>query len=62
MNAFIFISVICIGQQCEFFASTKPITESKCAAIKQDFSALPFKPEITLVASQCMPFNEGIKT
>jgi hypothetical protein len=61
MNAFIFVSIVCIGQQCEFFASTKPITETKCEAIKKDFLALPYKPEITLVAAQCMTFNEGVK-
>lgn len=61
MNMFIFVSVLCIGQQCEFFTSTKPITESKCVAIKKDFLALPFKPEVTLAAAQCMTFNEGLK-
>lgn len=61
MNAFIFVSIVCIGQQCEFFASTRPITETKCQAIKKDFLALPFKPEITLSAAQCMTFNEGVK-
>jgi len=61
MNAFIFVSIVCIGQQCEFFTSTKPKTEVKCEAIKKDFMALPFKPEVTLSAAQCMPFNEGVK-
>jgi hypothetical protein len=61
MNAFIFVSIVCIGTQCEFFASTKPITEIRCQAIKKDFLALPFKPEITLAAAQCMTFNEGVK-
>ncbi len=62
MNAFIFVSIICIGQSCEFFTSTKPITQTKCESIKKDLLALPFKPEVTLAAAQCMPFNEGIKT
>lgn len=61
MNAFIFVSIICLGQQCEFFTSTKPITEAKCQAIKRDFLALPYKPEVTLAAAQCMTFNEGVK-
>jgi hypothetical protein len=61
MNAFIFVSIICIGQQCQFFASTKPITETKCQQIKKDFLELPFKPEITLASAQCMTFNEGVK-
>lgn len=62
MNAFIFVSIICIGQQCEFFASTKPINETKCQAIKRDFLAMPYKPEVTLAAAQCMTFNEGVRT
>jgi hypothetical protein len=61
MNAFIFVSIVCIGQQCDFFTSTRPITESECQVVKKDFLALPFKPEITLAAAQCMTFNEGIK-
>jgi hypothetical protein len=61
MNAFIFVSIICIGQQCEFFTSTKPVTETKCQAIKKEFLGLPYKPEVTLAAAQCMTFNEGTK-
>ena len=61
MNAFIFVSIICIGQQCEFIASTKPTTQTKCEAIKKDFLAMPFKPEVTLAAAQCMTFNDGVK-
>jgi hypothetical protein len=61
MNMFIFVSVICIGQQCQFFTSTKPVTETKCVAIKKDFLALPFKPEVTLAGAQCMAFDEGEK-
>ena len=61
MNAFIFVAVICVGQQCEFFASTKPIVESRCQQLKDQFLRMPFKPEVTLAASQCMIFNEGVK-
>ncbi len=61
MNAFIFVSIICMGQQCEFFTSTKPITQTRCEQIKKDLLALPFKPEVTLAAAQCMPFNEGVQ-
>jgi len=59
MNAFIFVSIVCIGQSCDFFASTKSITEIQCQAIKRDFLKLPYKPEVTLVAAQCMVFTEG---
>lgn len=58
MNAFIFVSIICIGQQCEFFASTRPTTETKCQVIKKDFLSLPYKPEVTLAAAQCMVFDD----
>lgn len=61
MNEFIFVSIICLSQQCEFFTSTKPITEARCQSIKTEFLSLAFKPEITLSAAQCMPFNGGIK-
>jgi hypothetical protein len=61
MNAFIFVSIVCIGQQCDFFASTRPITQIQCQAFKKDFLSLPFKPEITLSAAQCMKFDEGVK-
>ena len=61
MNMVIFVSIICIGSNCDFFTSTKPITEKHCQEIKRQFLALPLKPEVTLSASQCMPFNEGTK-
>jgi hypothetical protein len=61
MNAFIFVSIVCIGQQCNFFTSNIPISQTKCESIKKDFLVLPFKPEVTLAAAQCMTFNEGTK-
>ena len=61
MNAFIFVSIICIGQQCDFMASTRPVTQAQCQVFKKDFLTLPFKPEVTLAAAQCMVFNEGVK-
>jgi hypothetical protein len=61
MNAFIFVSVICIGQQCNFFTSSKPVTEKHCVQMKQQFLGLPFKPEITLAAAQCMDFEPGVQ-
>jgi hypothetical protein len=63
MNAFIFIAIVCIGKQCDFVTSNMPITEPHCNQMKQQFLALPFKPEITLAATQCLPFNdEKVKT
>lgn len=61
MNAFIFVSIICIGQQCNFFTSNKPVTETHCQDIKKQFLSLPFKPEVTLAASQCMEFESERK-
>lgn len=58
MNAFIFVAVICMGQQCDFISSNKVVTESHCQQIKKQFLALPFKPEVTLAAAQCMEFDD----
>jgi Ni,Fe-hydrogenase III small subunit len=59
MIEFIFVAVVCMGQQCDFIASNKPITREQCQQTKRDFAALPFKPEVTVAASQCMVFNGG---
>ena len=57
MNAFIFVSIICMGTQCDFFTSTISMDKPKCESMKRDFMALPFKPEVTFSAVQCMPFK-----
>ena len=63
MNAFIFVAIVCIGKQRDFITSNIVITEPHCNQMKQQFLALPFKPEITLAATQCLPFNdEKIRT
>jgi len=63
MNAFIFVAIVCIGKECSFLASSKAITEVHCNQMKQQFLTLPFKPEITLAATQCLPFDdEKIRT
>lgn len=59
MIEFMFVSVMCIGQSCDFMISNKPITREKCVEVKKQFLALPFKPEVTLAAAQCMSFNTG---
>ena len=61
MNAFIFVSIMCIGQKCDFMTSSRTLTEAHCIQMKQQFLALPFRPEVTLAAAQCLEFNEGIK-
>jgi hypothetical protein len=61
MNTVIFVSIVCIGSTCNFVTSNQPVTETHCQQMKQQFLALPFKPEITLAAAQCMEFKEGIK-
>jgi hypothetical protein len=58
MNAFIFVAIVCIGKDCNFLVSSKPVTEAICSQMKQQFLALPFKPETTLAATQCLPFEE----
>ncbi len=57
MNAFIFVSIVCIGTQCNFMSSSRPVTLQHCQDMKKQFLALPFKPEITLAAAQCMEFE-----
>jgi hypothetical protein len=57
MNAFIFVSIVCVGQSCNFVASTKTVDEPKCKAMKTQFLEMPFKKEITLAAAQCMEFD-----
>jgi hypothetical protein len=59
MNAFIFVSVICIGQACSFMTSMDTITEKECIETKKEFLNLKFKPEVTLAAVQCMEFKPG---
>ena len=61
MNSVIFVSIVCIGTSCNFFTINKPVTETHCQDMKKQFLALPFKPEITLAAAQCMEFKEGTK-
>jgi hypothetical protein len=58
MNAFIFVSVMCIGQQCAFVTSMDSISEKKCQEMKREFLTSKFKPEVTIAASQCMEFNK----
>jgi hypothetical protein len=57
MNAFIFVSIVCIGQSCNFVTSSKPIDEAKCKEMKSQFLALPFRKETTLAATQCLEFE-----
>jgi hypothetical protein len=58
MNAFIFVAIVCMGKDCNFLVSNKAITETYCNQMKQQFLTLPFKPETTLAAAQCLPFQE----
>jgi len=61
MIEFIFISVMCIGQSCDFMVSSQPIKQDQCQALKKEFLRLPFKPEVTLAAAQCMRIDTGEK-
>jgi hypothetical protein len=61
MIEFIFVSVMCIGQNCDFMVSNQPISYEKCQSIKKEFLSLPFKPEVTLAAAQCMRIDTGEK-
>jgi hypothetical protein len=61
MMSFIFVSVVCIGMNCDFMSSKHAMPQADCQKIRQQFSALPFKPEVTLAASQCMVFNKEMQ-
>jgi hypothetical protein len=61
MIEFIFVSVMCIGQSCDFMVSTQPIAYDKCQALKKEFLSLPFRPSVTLAAAQCMRIDTGEK-
>ena len=61
MSLYIFVSIICIGSVCDFMTSEKIVTKEQCDIYKQQFHKLPFKPEVTLAATQCMQFKEGVK-
>ena len=58
MNAFIFVSVVCIGTNCNFITSSEPMTQAKCQETKFKFLSTKTKPEVTLSAAQCMKFRE----
>ena len=59
--AFIFVSVVCMGANCDFMSSKRAMPQAQCEKIRQQFHALPFKPEVTLAASQCMVFNKEMQ-
>jgi hypothetical protein len=61
MIEFIFVSVMCIHKNCDFMVSTQPISNEQCQVLKKNFLRLPFKPEVTLAAAQCMSINTGEK-
>jgi hypothetical protein len=58
MNAFIFVSIICIGSECSFLTSTYSMNQKDCYELKQEFVSSKFKPEVTLASAQCMKFKE----
>jgi hypothetical protein len=61
MMSFIFVSVVCIGMNCDFMTSTQAMPQEQCQKMRKQFEALPFKPEVTLATSQCMEFKKGMQ-
>jgi hypothetical protein len=61
MMSFIFVSIVCIGMNCDFMSSKHAMPQEQCMKIRKQFEALPFKPEVTLAASQCMVFNKEMQ-
>jgi hypothetical protein len=61
MNAFIFVAIVCMGNnQCDFVASYKPVSMEQCQQMEKQFKQMPFKPEVTLAATQCMTFEGNL--
>jgi len=60
MNEFIFVAIMCIGGQCDFVVSKEPIAKTKCEELKRDFLSLPFKPEVTFAATQCVKVDDKL--
>jgi hypothetical protein len=58
MNAFIFVSVVCIIGYCEFKVISQSISETKCTQMKRTFLEAPFKKEVTMALAQCMKFKD----
>lgn len=58
MNAFIFVSILCIGQTCNFMTSVDSMPKKDCESIKREFLTIKHDKKITLVAAQCMNFKE----
>mgnify|MGYP003348520283 CR=1 FL=1 len=62
MIEFVFVAIICMGEKnCDFVISNTPITKSHCQQVKRDFLNLPFRPEVTMAAAQCMNITTGEK-
>jgi hypothetical protein len=51
---FMFVAVVCLGKNCDFMVSNDAVVETKCNLLKKQFLDLPFKPEVTLAAAQCI--------
>lgn len=62
MIEWIFVSVMCINQSCDFMISNEPLSYDKCQTVKKQFFALPFRPSVTLAAAQCMRIDTGEKS
>jgi len=60
MNAFIFVSIICVGQACTFMTSTDYLSANECQEYKDDFFQTKFSPKVTMAAAQCMKFKPGV--
>jgi hypothetical protein len=59
MNAFVFVSIICIGQACTFMTSTDYLSEAECQEYKTNFLQTQFSPKVTMASAQCMKFKPG---
>jgi hypothetical protein len=58
---FIFVAVTCINMDCAFMVSHQPVSKVQCELFKSQFKELPFKPEVTLAATQCVAIPTKVK-
>ena len=58
---FAFVAVTCINMDCTFMVSHEPLAKAQCNLFKKQFYELPFKPEVTLAAAQCVELPKKVR-
>jgi hypothetical protein len=58
---FAFVAVTCINMDCTFMVTHQPVSKVQCELFKKQFKDLPFKPEVTLAAAQCVELPKKVQ-